>query len=1149
MSDQHFDNKQPNQGAQGTFHGPVHTGPQVNQQGQTVQGDQYNAGRDVNVTHHHHGEPPLQFARPIPPAPPEDFVPRPHEFNQLLAHLCSSDSGPVAITAALAGAGGFGKTTLAKAICYDERVQAAFPAGVLWVEIGQEPGNLIGKVEDLVLHLTGARQWAGFTDLNAAATRLAQALGERRLLLVIDDVWDSAHLQPFLEGGPHCTRLVTTRLPHVLPATARNVLVDAMQQQEAVALLGFGLPDAAAHTATLQRLAQRLGEWALLLKLVNGALREQVEAGSPLAEAFAFVTAGLDEEGISAFNLEHQEGRHAAVDRTIALSLRLLTSDEQARYAELAVFPEDVAVPLATVTRYWHATGTLSGFKVQRLCSKLARLSLLLGYDLAAKTIRLHDVVRSYLQHTHAANLTTWHAALLDAHRLADGWPTLPADEPYLWRHLAEHLADAGRTDELAALLTDFGWLQARLEATDINALLADYDALKPLPEPHKLVRDALRLSSHVLAEDTKQLASQLHGRICSFEEPAIAALLAQAADWKTEPWLCPLHACLTPPGGPLLRTFTGHKGRVRSVAILPDGQRALSASDDRTLKLWNLATGTCQRTFIGHARAVTSIAVLSEGRQALSASWDGTLKLWDLDTGNCQQTFVGKSGAVECVVIFAAEQHALSASVDGTLQIWDIKMGTCGHTLRGHRRAVNDVAILPDLQQQLALSAAGDVYSDDDTTLKLWGLVTGTCLQTLEGHHKRVTSVAVLPDGQHALSGSGDGSLKLWHITSGQCLRTLEGHTHTVTSVAVPPNAQQRALSGSWDGTLRLWDIITGTCLCTLEGHSDAISTVRLLSDGKRALSASHDRTLKLWNISPDTNPTGLADHQSWINSIVVLPDRQHALSASADTTLKLWHMETDTCLRTFNGHSDIVRSVAVLSNGHYGLSAANDKTLKLWDIATGECLHTLQGHRENVTRVVILPDEKQFLSTSADGTLKLWEITTFTCLQTFTDQGGYVGTIIVMPDGQHILFGDRFLDGPLKLWNLETGACSPTSIIQAYPVNSLAVLPDGRRILSASDEGTLKLWDLTTGDCLRTFTGHSAGVWSVALVADGQRALSASDDRTLKLWDISTGACLLTFQGDSPFPCCAVSPDGRTVVAGDKAGGVSFLRLEGLA
>jgi hypothetical protein len=394
MSDQHFDNKQSNQGAQGTFHGPVSTGPQYHQQNQRVEGDQYNAGRDVNVTHNYHGEPPLQFARPIPPRPPEDFVARPHEFNQLLAHLCSSDSGPVAITAALAGAGGFGKTTLAKAICHDERVQAAFPDGVLWMEVGQEPGNLIGKLEDLVLHLTGARQRAGFTDLNAAATRLAQALGERRLLLVIDDVWDSAHLQPFLEGGPHCTRLVTTRLPHVLPAAARNVPVDAMQQQEAVALLGFGLPDAAAHTATLEALAQRLGEWALLLKLANGVLRQRVRvARSPLEKALEYLNTALDRRGLTAFDARTPQQREQAVALTIGVSLALLTSEEQARYAELAVFPEDVDVPLATVARLWDATGRLDDFASEELCVQLASLSLLLRCDLEQGIIRLHEGV------------------------------------------------------------------------------------------------------------------------------------------------------------------------------------------------------------------------------------------------------------------------------------------------------------------------------------------------------------------------------------------------------------------------------------------------------------------------------------------------------------------------------------------------------------------------------------------------------------------------------------------------------------------------------------------------------------------------------------------------------------------------------------
>jgi WD40 repeat protein len=110
------------------------------------------------------------------------------------------------------------------------------------------------------------------------------------------------------------------------------------------------------------------------------------------------------------------------------------------------------------------------------------------------------------------------------------------------------------------------------------------------------------------------------------------------------------------------------------------------------------------------------------------------------------------------------------------------------------------------------------------------------------------------------------------------------------------------------------------------------------------------------------------------------------------------------------------------------------------------------------------------------------------------------------------------------------------------------VALLADGQRALSGSYRGTLKLWDLSTGACLRTLAVHSDRVWSVALLADGQRALSASSDRTLKLWNLTTGACLYTFHGDSAFLCCAISADGRTVVAGDRAGVVYFLRLEGL-
>src|SRR5205807_6171637 len=132
----------------------------------------------------------------------------------------------------------------------------------------------------------------GFTGVDAAGARLAELLGERDILLVVDDVWDTMHLRPFLQGGKRCARLITTRNEEALPANAQSLVVDAMQPDEAVQLLSFGL-QAGAFTATdmqsLRSLVARLGEWALLLKLANGVLRDRVGRGEALANALVYL--------------------------------------------------------------------------------------------------------------------------------------------------------------------------------------------------------------------------------------------------------------------------------------------------------------------------------------------------------------------------------------------------------------------------------------------------------------------------------------------------------------------------------------------------------------------------------------------------------------------------------------------------------------------------------------------------------------------------------------------------------------------------------------------------------------------------------------------------------------------------------------------
>jgi NB-ARC domain len=136
--------------------------------------------------------------------------------------------------------------------------------------------DLRSIVSDLIVILTGERP--PIENLNSAVAKFGEALGDRRILLVIDDAWREQDLRPFLEGGRNTTRLVTTRRDDILPLDAERQVVDAMQGEEALALLAQGLPEdqAARQRQALEKLAARLGEWPQLLKLVNGFLRDRV---------------------------------------------------------------------------------------------------------------------------------------------------------------------------------------------------------------------------------------------------------------------------------------------------------------------------------------------------------------------------------------------------------------------------------------------------------------------------------------------------------------------------------------------------------------------------------------------------------------------------------------------------------------------------------------------------------------------------------------------------------------------------------------------------------------------------------------------------------------------------------------------------------
>jgi hypothetical protein len=569
---------------------------------------------------------------------PDDFVERPDEFEMLIHLLLDTQrEEPVAITAALRGAGGYGKTSMARAICHDKRIQEAFDDGILWVTLGENPGSLLGKVEDLIYILSRVRP--GFTGLEAATASLAELLADRDILLVIDDVWNAAHLRPFLQGGERCARLITTRDEGTIPRVAQRIQVDAMRQNQAVQLLYAGLDvtlRSAEETRKLSQLAAKLGEWPLLLTLVNGALRERIDRGQSLHDALNSLTKMLEKRGLTAFDAQNAHERNQAVTKTLSVSFDLLNADERLRYQGLAIFPEDADIPLETVQTLWNAMGRLDDIDTENTCERLYRLSLLLRYDLATRAIRLHDVIRSYLQKAVGDELPALHAHLLDAYALTH-WADLPEDEPYLWDHLAEHLVEASRLAELVATLKHLRYLAHKTcvrtaYATEIDLAFAEQRV--PADVPLRLLTRNITNMGHLLNRcyTYAEIAAVLYSRLAHLQE---LSDLCQAFEPDIpRPYLASWYLLPDLPDPALIRTLGGHTNRVNGCAISPAGDYIVSASKDHTLKVWDTRTGEEQRTLSGHADWVNGCAISPAGDYIVSASKDLSLKVWDARTG-----------------------------------------------------------------------------------------------------------------------------------------------------------------------------------------------------------------------------------------------------------------------------------------------------------------------------------------------------------------------------------------------------------------------------------------------------------------------------------------------------------------------------------
>ncbi|KAG6873781.1 hypothetical protein C0995_011006 [Termitomyces sp. Mi166 len=409
---------------------------------------------------------------------------------------------------------------------------------------------------------------------------------------------------------------------------------------------------------------------------------------------------------------------------------------------------------------------------------------------------------------------------LARASRVSRAWRAIIDSDPVLWRDLLK------RTDI---------WFGGASEDAFAQAIFARRRRQKPplslpLPHPYKILFKSRHLTRTrwVNVAEPKHISFPAHGSSVVTCLIFSHGRIISASDDHS------IH--IYAPTGELVRSLCGHEGGVWALAASKD--ILVSGSTDRTVRIWDLATGRCTHVFGGHTSTVRCLAIVKpelvdveqEGGTFRKERWpkralivtgsrDHTLRVWTLPRpGEPEYRCFGPD----------------DAEVDPT-DVCDTDENPYHRVhLEGHDHAVR------------ALAARGRtlVSGSYDCSVRIWDIITGQCKWVLTGHTQKVYSVVLDPIRNQACSGSMDGSVRVWNLHTGQLLHVLAGHTSLVGLLGMSPS---HLVSAAADSTLRIWHPDTGELQHTLMAHTGAITCFQ--HDEFKVLSGS-DGNLKMWDM-----------------------------------------------------------------------------------------------------------------------------------------------------------------------------------------------------------------------------------------------------------------------------------------------------------
>jgi WD40 repeat protein len=383
---------------------------------------------------------------------------------------------------------------------------------------------------------------------------------------------------------------------------------------------------------------------------------------------------------------------------------------------------------------------------------------------------------------------------------------------------------------------------------------------------------------------------------------------------------------------GRVLRRFEGPTQRVNALLYSADGAHLLAASWDRSVRVWNAATGRPEQVLVGHGAEVWGASMVRRGGQdaIVSCAGDGQIKVW--------------AGAPE---------DAVRRIRQGT--VWDVAF------IDGDR-----------------------VFSSSTSAHEIWDARSGDVAETpiRETEQLSIHAIAACPGGRHLAYGTNKGTVGLWDLAGARPVWRRPGSGQLIRVLTVSVDGTMLAVTDA-EGRTRILAAADGSERLRFQGSGDAGSVSMVLPASGCVAVPLREAGLGFVDLATGREDRVLLEGLPATASaltMTVSSDGSRLATGHDGGVVVLWDTATRRPIRRMTGMNPAVWSVAFSPDGRRLATGSQDRLVRLWDPQTGDELLTLRGHAGTVCALAWSDDGRRLASGSHDGTVMLWDATSNT-------------------------------------------------------------------------------------------------------------------------------------------------------------------------